>query len=362
MRIAMNIHALSGGGAERVFCQLASRWATAGHEVHVITWSSTKENSVALPPQVVPHPLNLLRPSQNILQAALANLKRVRSLRKTLRLVGPDRILSFCDQMNISTLQATQGLQCPVWIAERSDPAKQRLSPTWEHWRKRVYPKCSGCVVQTQAIADYLSQMIARERIVVIPNAVEPVGDSLPTNQAKTLTARVVLAVGRLSREKGLDTLLEAWRHVQNRLSAPGWQLHIAGTGAQQAELQRQGVANVHFLGWLEHPQEAYNNSSIYVLPSRYEGFPNSLLEAMSHGLPCIATLCSQAVEELSRGGRAVVVVPPESPLELADALVALANSGERRQALGTTARQVSLEYAWERIGPLWDRILSPPT
>ncbi len=386
MRIALTIHSLDGGGAERVLCHLAQRWAMLGHQVHVITWSAQSSDSIPLS-SVSPssnlqqHGLDLAQPSRNVWQGVLANRRRVRALRAKLRQLQPEVVLSFCDQMNISTLQAARGLGIPVWIAERNDPAEQKLSRLWELWRRATYPQCSGCVVQTVAIADYLSRLIPRQRICVIPNAVEiAASDAQPSegdldcgessddggpegldcgesSDGKT-RLKTILAVGRLSHQKGFDVLLTAWQQTQDEL--PDWQLRIVGDGPQRLELEQRAakLARVHFTGWLEQTNAAYAQSQLFVLSSRYEGFPNALLEAMSHALPCIATNCSQAIDELSRSGSAIHTVPIDDSNALAMAIRQLAESAALSASLGCAAQQVSRDYSWDRIGPMWDKIL----
>lgn len=355
MRIALTVHALQGGGAERVLARLAERWSTAGHDVHLITWSAVDTDQIPVPPAVVRHGFGLLRSSANLWQGLWANAHRIRALRRKLRELQPDLVLSFCDQMNISTLQAARGLKLPVWIAEHSDPSRQRLGHAWEWWRRRTYPRCTGCVALTSEIADHLAQWVPRTRLTVIPNAVDAAQNESvePTSKRSSL-----LSVGRLSHEKGIDQLLHAWRLAHAQL--PDWDLRIVGDGAQRSSLERQatGLPRVHFAGWMSDTAPAYRSATIFVLPSRYEGFPVALLEAMSHGLTCLATRCSQAVEELSCGGEAVQVVPTQSPERLARALIELSTDSQRCQRMGAAARRVSDHYSWNRIGPLWDRLL----
>lgn len=374
----MTIHALQGGGAERVFCQLGQRWADAGHDVHVITWSNAERDPFPLEANIVRHGLDVLRDSRNIWQSLLANRERIHKLRSTLHKVNPEIVLSFCDKMNISTLRAARGLNVPTWIAERSDPSQQRLSFWWERARRMHYPRCSGCIVQTEQIAQHLSQLIPRQRIFVIPNAVNApttsaTGPTLGSSSVSGIDAdadctneiddeltssKVVLSVGRLSHEKGVDVLLAAWREIHTQLA--GWKLRLVGDGLLRATLESQSadLSSVEFLGWLADPVNEYAAAELFVLPSRYEGFPNALLEAMSHGLPCIATRCSQAIDELSHAGSAVRVVAIESPIQLAAAILELAHSTDARRQLSQAALQVSQQYSWNRIGPMWDRVL----
>ena len=367
----MTIHALRGGGAERVFCRLATRWAAAGHEVHVITWSAAASDPGPLAAGIHRHGLDVLRANALWWQALGGHSRRVARLRQVLSDLRPQFVLSFCDQMNISTLQATHGLKLPVWIAERSDPAQQRLSYWWELRRWLAYPRCTGCVVQTEAIADHVARWIPRQRIVVIPNAVDPPPPNRPFTAGHRSPAEleaeddagrgreIVLFVGRLAAEKGLDVLLDAWRIAHQQL--PQWELWIAGDGLLRETHQRasRDLPRVRFLGWLDDPHSLYRDSQIFVLPSRYEGFPNALLEAMSHGMACVASQSSQAVETLSAEGTAICTVPVGDPRPLAAAIRELAQSPLRRGLLGKAAQQVSLAYQWERIAPAWDRLLA---
>ncbi len=357
MRIALTVHALQGGGAERVMARLAERWSNAGHDVHLITWSAEDTDQIRVPTAVVRHGLDLMRHSTNPWQGLWANVHRVRTLRHMLCDLRPDFVLSFCDQMNICTLQAARGLQLPVWISEHSDPSRQRLGPAWEWWRRRAYPRCTGCIALTSEIADHLARWIPRSRLTVIPNAVDAV-DAVDEPIGESPKRSSLLSVGRLSHEKGVDQLLLAWRMAHAQLA--DWELCIVGDGSQRSSLQCEAadLPRVHFSGWLSDTAPAYRAAKIFVLPSRYEGFPVALLEAMSHGLTCLATRCSQAVEELSQGGEAVQIVPTESPESIARALIELSTDPLRRQRMGAAARRMSRNYSWHRIGPLWDRLL----
>jgi glycosyltransferase involved in cell wall biosynthesis len=260
--------------------------------------------------------------------------------------------------MNIATLQAAHRLRVPVWIAEHSNPAKQKLSTMWELWRMRTYPHCAGCIVLTKDIAEYMQRWIDPKRICVIPNAIAtPVAQH---NEHKTApnNCRVVLALGRLSPEKGVDILVKAWRQIHSQVG--DWELHIAGDGPQRSELEElsRDLPKIKFLGWMDNPWEAYAKSSIYVLPSRYEGFPVALVEAMSQRLACVSTRSSDALNELSADQTAVRLVDLESPEQLGESMLALIQAPLRRKELGDNAQILSRNYSWEKIGPLWDQLL----
>ncbi len=358
MRIALTIHAMFGGGAERLMSQLAARWSSAGHEVHLVTWSEPDTDSYLVPSAVTRHGLGLLGASSNRLRGLIANIRRVRALRGALRSIEPELIVSFCDQMNIVTLQAARGLTAgglavPVVISEHSHPEKQRLGRMWEAWRARNYPGCSACVVLTDEIAAYMRRWISAERLRVIPAAISP-----PTQLPVVPRAdNIVLFVGRLSHEKGVEQLLAAWRKVQSQL--PGWQLLIAGSGLQQSMLREQAsdLPSVKLLGWIADLWPLYQQATMFVLPSRYEGFPVALVEALSQGCPAIATRCTEATMR-SPLSDALELVDIESPEQLAAAMVRLAHHAGLRERLSVAGIRASSEFNWEKIGLLWDQLL----
>lgn len=367
--IALLIHSLQGGGAERVMSQLANRWCRQ-HEIHLITWSQVASDHYPLEPAVIRHGLNLQVNSQGFFGGILANGRRVLLLRKTLIQINPRLVLSFCDQMNIVGLEAMRGLPpVPVWIAEHSDPEQQRLSPLWETWRRRNYPRCTGCVALTDSIAEYMTRWVPPARLRVIPTAI-PTDSTVPTNYqiASTNDLNTVLFVGRLSPEKRVDHLLKAWALVEPQLA--NWRLLIVGDGPLRTTLEQNAsqLRRVEFLGWHQQPQQIMATSQIFVLPSIYEGFPVAMLEAMYCGLPTIATNCSSAINQLQSlaavssdaGGtfEAIKVVPIESAQQLAQAIVDIAQAPQRRLQMSQASRSVALQFTWETIGPKWDAVL----
>ncbi|MDP3938095.1 MAG: glycosyltransferase family 4 protein, partial [Deltaproteobacteria bacterium] len=182
-----------------------------------------------------------------------------------------------------------------------------------------------------------------------IPNGIDPriFDRSFPprANARRSLHVEgepVVLFVGRLSYQKGVDVLLEAWARFRRR--RPRAHLVLLGEGPEAAALQRQAealgiAASVDFRGLRRDAGPHYAAADIFVLPSRYEGFPNVMLEAMSAGLPVVASRVS-GTEDAIDNGRNGLLVPPGEPQPLADALFELASGPERARALGHEARK----------------------
>ena len=372
LRIALVIHALHGGGAERLMSELANRWSTVGHEVHLITLADVSTDQYLVDDQVQRHGLNLMGQSRGPWAAVQANWQRVRSLRESLATLSPDCILSFCDRMNITAVTAALPLNKPLWIAEHSDPSRQHLGLVWETWRQWAYRRLarrpnSGCVVLTDSIASTMRSRFHGLDLRVIPPAIQ-LHDCTNTitqmpNHSETAGGfeYQVLSMGRHSPEKNLIGLLQAWRELA--VQFPKWRLVLAGDGPQHAALvelaqQLRIGDSVHFAGWVSDPWSLYRQSNVLAMTSHYEGVPVALLEAMGAGLACMSTPCSTSVEEFSQAG-AVEMARSTEPADIAQALSVMMADASRRSVLLAKGRQMALEYTWETIGPRWDELLS---
>jgi glycosyltransferase involved in cell wall biosynthesis len=173
-----------------------------------------------------------------------------------------------------------------------------------------LYRRADRILGQSVAMANDLASELAiqPQRIAVLPNpiGVEAIRAAVATSANHwTGPGPHLLAVGRLSREKGFDLLLEAF--VSVRKFSPSADLLIAGTGPQEAALKAQcrmlGLESaVRFAGHVDQPCSYFRGASVFVLPSRHEGMPNALLEAAAAGLPLVALPASGGVRDLLRG------------------------------------------------------------
>lgn len=185
-----------------------------------------------------------------------------------------------------------------------------------------------------------------------IPNPVHVTPDVHPT-----LDLPVVACVGRLSHEKGVDLLLEAWERVAAR--HPGWRLHVYGAGPDEERLREQAapLGSVEFRGVVTDVEEALVEASVFALPSRAEGFPMSVLEAMAYGLPTVAFDCAPGVRTLIGDDRGGVLVPPGDTVLFAKELERLIEDPDRRRALGAEARASVLRFHPDAVLARWDRL-----
>lgn len=354
-RIALVIGSLQGGGAERVAGILAQGWRGRGHAVDLVTL----EPADAVPAYGLDPGLRVLRldgnrPARNRLQALARELANVRKLGRALHELRPDVAVSFLDQTNVLTLLACLGTGLPVVVAERSHPAHQSLGRAWRLLRRLTYPLASALVVQTSEIGRWCRRL--GPSIRVIPNPV------LPAPASAQEPGPLILAAGRLSQEKGFDVLIRAFSLLAGK--HPQWGLHIYGEGPQRGDLEALvrslGLGDrVSLPGWVPDLGAQMAQAQVFVLSSRWEGFPNVLCEAMAAGLACVAADCPG-------GGPAAIIrqegdgllVPPGDAPALAGALDWLLGDAGLRARLGARAREVVERFSQDRVLDLWDQCL----
>jgi len=172
----------------------------------------------------------------------------------------------------------------------------------------------------------------------------------------------VLIAVGRLSREKGFDILIEAFASIATQF--PSWRLLILGEGPLRALLtetiRSYGVEErVSLPGQVKDPYPYLQNADVFVLSSRYEGFPNALCEAMSCGLPAVVTDCSPGVSEIARDQIDSLIIPPENVQALTAALRELMSNAGKRKLLGDRAREITIRFGLDGIMKTWEDMLN---
>ncbi|GAA1010346.1 glycosyl transferase [Streptomyces sp. F-3] len=173
-------------------------------------------------------------------------------------------------------------------------------------------------------------------------------------------TEKVVVSIGRLSHEKGVDLLLDAWAEAAPK--QPGWTLRIHGTGEAEEQLRQQcadlGLEDsVDFAGQTDDVPGALRASSVFVLSSRGEGFPLVLLEAMATGVPCVAFDCAPGVREIITHEEDGLLARPGNTFELARHLVRLMSDERLRDTMGDRALHSVRRFDPEAVTRRWEEL-----
>jgi glycosyltransferase involved in cell wall biosynthesis len=357
LRIVFFIASTQCGGAERVAATLVSAWARRGHAVTLATWEAQGTIPFFAPSADVELvQLGVAGATRGVVGAVAANLRRLRAVRACVRDRRADVVVAFGDTTNVTVLLSLTALGVPVVVAERVDPARWPLPAPWPSMRRRLYPRAARVVVQTEGAAAFFDALPRRP--VVIPNPVASRPRFVAVSPARR---RRILAVGRLVRQKGFDLLLEAFARVAP--TVPDWELRIVGEGPEGESLRglarRSGIeSRVTFPGRVHPIDDELARADVFVLSSRFEGFPNALAEAMAGGLAVISFDCPSGPRELVRDGVDGLLVPPEDASALADALVALLSDPARRAGLAARAVEVAARFSEEAIVERWCALL----
>ncbi|MCX4990530.1 MULTISPECIES: glycosyltransferase [unclassified Streptomyces] len=175
-------------------------------------------------------------------------------------------------------------------------------------------------------------------------------------------TGNVVVSVGRLHDQKGIDMLLDAWAETAPR--HPEWRLRIYGSGEDEEILKKQCTAlgldgSVDWMGRTSDVPGALRGGSVFVLSSRGEGFPLALMEAMAAGLPCAAFDCAPGVHEIVRDGEDGLLATLGNTGELARRLDTLMSDKALRDAMGEAARVNVQRFTTEEIVRKWEELFA---
>jgi len=356
LRLALVIPTMQAGGAERVMSLIARHFDANGHAVAILTLEPAGTKSFYPLPDRVRHlPLGTEGGQTGLVRRLGAHGQRVFRLRGALRAFRPDLVISFCTEMNVLCSLAVLGRGWPLIVSERVDPLMHRPAWPWRLMRRFVYPRAASVVVQSEEMRAYFAPW-GTLRLRVIPNPVPPA--STPARNP----ASTILAVGRLARQKGFDYLLPAFARVAEKF--PDWRLRIIGEGGERPRLEQQaaelGVRDrVDLPGLCAEIGVEYAGAKIFALPSRYEGFPNALMEAMAAGLPVVAAQCRGGIAEIIRDGDNGLLFPTGSVLALAEALDRLMGSADLRERLGGQASRVAETYSVPRVMAQWERAVA---
>ena len=365
MRLLIFISSLRGGGAERVTVNLANHWATKGWDITVVTLSQRSSDFYELHPAVKRIELELAGKSTNVLAAVWQNIHRLIVLRRVLRENQADIALGM---MNIpSVLLAMAAWRLPTLYtvgAEHIYPPQLPLGYLRDTLRCHTYGFLNAVTALTSEGKDWIETNTNAQRVMVIPNAVTwPLSGQEPRLNPSALhqsERRLLLAVGRLDEQKGFDWLIEAFSNLEDR--HPDWDLVILGEGPSREKLEEQlresGIEKrICLPGRAGNVAEWYESADLFVMSSRFEGFPMTLAEAMAYGLAAVSFDCDTGPRDIIRHELDGLLVPPGNVPELTAALDRLMSDDLTRQRFAERAVEVRERFSMERIAGMWEKL-----
>jgi len=290
----------------------------------------------------------------------------MRSLRRALESIRPQSAIAFMESANVLTIIASIGLRIRTLISERSNPEANVVPIFWRVARLTVYRFADRLILQTAAARRWYAERGISRAVRVIPNPLEHLRldpkdiETWRREAAMQSGSLLLLAVGRLSREKGFDLLVEAFDSLRRSHPEFDVQLLIAGDGPLRAEIQasieRRGLSgSARLLGGVRPIEPLIAAADIFVLTSRYEGFPNVLVEAMSLGKAVVSVDCPFGPSEIISDSENGLLVRTREPVALAAAMAALLRDPVLRSRLGEVAARDCERYRIEKIAAAWE-------
>lgn len=359
MKVAILVSSLENGGSERVAVALSSWLQTAGHDVAVITWSSSVSDFYQVPEGVRRIGLNISGISGNSIAALIANLKRVFHLRNAISSLSPEYVISLGSTANILAVMSTIFLGAKIVISDRINPYDAPLTGVWKFLQFIFYRFAYMAIAQSRIAEKWIKENYPKLPTQVIGNASSICPKDLAIRVIDDKEPTQILFVGRLVRQKGVDVLLNALSIIDKSF---GREFHcsIVGDGPERHNLVMMANSlglnhRVSFFGRSSEVSVHYSKADIFVLPSRYEGFPNTLIEAMTFGLPVVASACGAGVADvLSADYMAGLQFSTENSAECALAINALMEDEELRSKLKSNAIRRSKDYSEAVISKQW--------
>ena len=366
-RVLLYIDSLKTGGAERVTLLFARWLAEEGWRPTVLTRHGASRDFYPVPAGVQ-RAIEPPDPPWLRCVGVMGFPLRVLRLRAWLRRHQPDLVLGMTTLPAIKLLLAVRGMACPCIVSERNFPPLKRPGWPWRLLRRLTYPWAQLHLVQTEATGRWLAQHLnARPQLCLANPVAWPLPRFAPDPDPTGWLARqkvgadqqVLLAVGTKAHQKGFDRLMAMFALLRQR--HPQAHLVILGMDAvpyhgvdQQAQLRRmlpEASRSLHFPGRLGNVQDWYERADLFLLPSRYEGFPNVLLEAMASGCCCVSSDCPQGPAELIRDGVNGRLLPNDAnPQTWADVVSVLLVDSEERQRLAGRALDVRQRFSEGRL------------
>jgi glycosyltransferase involved in cell wall biosynthesis len=344
------------GGTERVTAEIVRALSESGHQVELLSLFGPVTPYFDIPPAVAVRSAGLPQARGSLRRFAAISRRLYRECRAS----HPD-VVVLVDTILFAF--------CLPWL-----PLARTKMVCWEHFnlstrhgaRLRELARLTASKLSHRVVvlterdaAAWRFRFRVADRVVAIWNPIPQFG-ATGTPSERSDEARVVLAVGRLTHQKGFDVLLHAW-HALDRARA-GWSLRIVGAGEDRAKLEllagELGIANsVVFVGQTRNVAEEYRKASVYVMSSRWEGLPMTLLEAQHFGLPSVATDCMTGPREVLSCGSGLLV-PVEDSAALAHGMVRVMKDGALRERFSRLALENAQRYDVQAVRAKWDSML----
>lgn len=341
------IHALSGGGAERVAGMIASGLAEKYHTVAVCISRRPDEYNISDKVERINIP-QFKGFERMLVFFRFLYMRRLKKKR--------DPVLSISFLYSMNRYNVPTKYHDTVVLCERNNPFKNESRIIDRI--KKLYYKADYVVFQTEEVRDLFEENI-KSHSTILPNPIYTACERADTTEHK------IVNIGRLTQQKNQKMLIRAFSRFVT--IHPNYTLSIYGDGVVRGELNELisslGLNDKVFLvGRIPDVHNAVRDAEMFVLSSDYEGMPNALLECMLMGFACISTACEGA-RDLIKSGENGILISVGCEEELVNAMCMLAENEQLRERLGRNAKASAEQYRYDNVMKKWakfvDRLVS---
>lgn len=356
MKIVFVTPGMTFGGAERVISILANIWCDMGHDVSMFITATNRE------------PVYKLNEKINVEYFAdynekgISHFKLISAIRKFVNKEKADSVISFMNDVCAYTIVALMGTGIPVIYSERNDPNKTNQGKVEKLCRKIVEIGAKHIVFQTNGARSCYSEKVQRKSSIIL-NPVDL--NKIPVRKVDDINYYEIVSVARLEPQKNQELLIDAFNTVNKKHKDAV--LRIFGEGSLRNKLQNRidelGLTDkVYLMGAKTDVLDWIKKSFCFVLSSDFEGLPNSLIEAMCMGMPCISTDCSPGGARELLGEDKGIVVPCGNKEELAEAIDLYLEKKEIAMQYGEAAYELREEIDCNVIAKKWMKLMEKIT
>lgn len=348
-KIMFYINAIHHGGAERVICNLATSFSKNGYECFLVTsFRDTWEYGYG---ECV-HRISLFEEkiSTNFWDR---NIQLVKKLRELIKVEQPDLLVSFMAEPNFRAIIASVGLKNKVMISIRNDPKQEYSSILTKVLAKTLFCRADGIVFQTEDAKKWFPRSVQKKSKIILNQVDEVFYNTKYEGKRKN-----IVTTGRLVPQKNQELLIRAFASIADKITE---NLFIYGEGILQKDLEHL-IEELHmeeriFLpGSITDVAETIKSARLFVLSSDFEGMPNSLMEAMALGIPCVSTDCPCGGPRMlfaqHEAGR---LVPCKDVSKLADTIYERVTDGSD----GKIEKELAEVFRTQKIWECWYNYVS---
>lgn len=354
-KIMFHINSLGYGGAERVVLNLAKHFSLRGINVLIATeWEANEEYDC--PVNVKRIHVGLEENEENKSNSAKRKIRKNR-LHQLINKEQPDVVLSFCRNANFRAILAAQGTKVPVIFSVRNDPKTDYASLKNNILGKMLYKRALGGVFQTEEAADFFSTSIKKKSKVIL----NPLNEKYLSIEPASSRKKTIVTVGRLTSAKDQIVLIKAFEMLSK--DYPEYELHIYGEPSEDRTIdmlttyisEHNLSKQVILKGVSNQLEKDIIDAGMFVLPSRYEGMPNALMEAMAMGLPVISTDCPcGGPATIIRNNENGILVPVGDITAMSEAIRYYIDNPDKAQLYGEKALEIVKEANPTVVADTW--------